>query len=168
MAETQVGLSKFELTCMSIDRCTAGFSEDQRSLFLDTKLQIALGRIEQEAMLRLAGIENLETCPFCPYAAEYPSVEVNKEFRCQNPDCEEVSCRFCRKPTHIPKSCAEVEMENGCSARRIIEEAMSAAMIRTCNKCKPQPGRIVSASMPHSPDLIQAAHPSSRRTDATR
>jgi len=87
-------------------------------------------------MLRLAGIENLETCPFCPYAAEYPPVEVDKEFRCQNPECDEISCRLCRKPTHIPKSCAEAEMENGHSARRAIEEAMSSAMIRKCNKCK--------------------------------
>ena len=136
MAETEVGLSKYDLTCMSMDQCSAGFSQDQRSLFLDTNMQVALERIEQETMLRLAGIENLETCPFCPYAAEYPPVEVNKEFRCENPDCEEVSCRLCRKLTHIPKSCAEAELENGHSARRTIEEAMSSAMIRKCNKCK--------------------------------
>lgn len=29
-AETQVGKSKYELTCMSMDGCTAGFSVDQR------------------------------------------------------------------------------------------------------------------------------------------
>ena len=122
-----------------MEQCSAGFDQDQRDLFLDAKLQIALGRIEQEAMLRLAGIENLETCPFCPYAAEYPPIEVDKEFRCQNPECEEVVCRLCRKATHIPKTCHEAELENGHSARRIIEEAMSSAMIRKCNKCRRPP-----------------------------
>ncbi|KAH8912926.1 hypothetical protein BR93DRAFT_871254 [Coniochaeta sp. PMI_546] len=134
-AETQIGLSKFELNCMSMDGCTAGFSRQQRDIFLDEKTSVALDRIEQEAALRLAGIENLETCPFCPYAAEYPPVEFDKEFRCERPDCEVVSCRLCRKETHIPKTCEEAALEAGHSSRRAIEEAMSAAMIRKCNKC---------------------------------
>lgn len=135
-AETQVGLSKFELHCMSMDGCAAGFSRDQKDIFLDEKTTIALERIEQEAALRSAGIENLETCPFCPYAAEYPPAETDKEFRCERPGCEIVSCRLCRKKTHIPKSCAEVALEEGFSGRRAIEEAMSAALIRKCNKCE--------------------------------
>jgi len=136
MAETQIGLSKYHLACMSMDGCTAGFSRDQRDTFLDNKLIIALDRIEQEAVLRMAGIENLETCPFCPFAAECPPVEINREFTCQNPECEMVSCRMCRRETHIPKTCDEAVKDAGVSARRVIEEAMSAALIRTCNKCK--------------------------------
>ncbi|OTA93742.1 hypothetical protein M434DRAFT_288139 [Hypoxylon sp. CO27-5] len=135
-AETNIGLSKHELTCMSMDGCSAGFSLAQRNLFLDKKSRTALERIEQEAALRMAGIENLETCPFCPYAAEYPPVEVDKEFRCVNPGCEKVSCRLCRKETHIPKTCAESAADHGLDARHILEEAMSAALIRTCNQCK--------------------------------
>jgi len=135
MAENEIGLSKYHLACMSMDGCEAGFDKDQRDLFLDEKLSVALDRIEKEAVLRLAGIENLETCPNCPYAAEYPPIEVNKEFRCENPECGKVTCRHCRLDTHIPKSCEEAAREVGHSARRVIEEAMSAAMIRKCNKC---------------------------------
>ncbi|CAK7222439.1 hypothetical protein SBRCBS47491_004864 [Sporothrix bragantina] len=135
MAETQIGLSKYTLECMSMDSCKASFSYEQRGQFLDQKTTVALERIEQEHVLRIAGIENLETCPFCPFAAEYVPVEENKEFVCHNPECEAVSCRLCRKETHIPKTCAEVERENGPSVRLTIEEAMSAAMIRNCNKC---------------------------------
>lgn len=135
MAETQVGLSKYELACMSTDGCQAGFAHDQQQLFLGRKTRVALERIEQEHILRMAGIEDLETCPFCPFAAEYAPVEVDREFRCQNPACQEVSCRLCRKPTHIPKTCAEADRENGPSARLTVEEAMSAALIRNCNKC---------------------------------
>ncbi|GAP92320.2 putative ring finger protein [Rosellinia necatrix] len=135
-AESQIGMAKYELTCMSLEGCSAGFSKAQRALFLDKKLTIALDRIEQEAVLRMAGIENLETCPFCPYAAEYPPVETDKEFRCDNPRCQLVSCRLCRKETHIPKTCAEADADRGLDARHILEEAMSAALIRRCNKCQ--------------------------------
>ncbi|KAK4098303.1 hypothetical protein N658DRAFT_432311, partial [Parathielavia hyrcaniae] len=134
-AEHAIGLSKYQLTCMSVDGCDATFSRDQRELFLNDKLTTALDLIEQEAVLRLSGIKNLATCPFCPYAAEYPPIEENKEFRCDNPSCQLVSCRLCRQETHIPKSCSEASAERGLSARRAIEEAMSAALIRKCNKC---------------------------------
>ncbi|TVY17548.1 E3 ubiquitin-protein ligase [Lachnellula arida] len=134
-ADTEIGNSKYILRCMSMDGCEGGFSSDQRPLFLDEKTKIALERNEQEAVLRMAGIENLESCPFCPYAAEYPPVEINKEFRCEAPDCEKVSCRLCKLESHIPKSCDEFMKENGLSIRRQIEEAMSAALIRKCNKC---------------------------------
>ncbi|KAJ0156890.1 hypothetical protein CTA2_12744 [Colletotrichum tanaceti] len=86
----------------------------------------------------MAGIENLERCPFCPYAAEYPPANTNREFRCDNLDCQKVSCRLCREETHIPKTCEENARDNGIKAEHEIEEAMSAAMIRKCNKCGKQ------------------------------
>lgn len=136
-AETNIGVSKHELTCMSMDGCQGGFSLSQRNLFLDNKLRNALDKIEVEASLREANIEGLETCPFCPYAAECPlPADVDKEFRCQNPKCETVSCRLCRKKTHIPKSCVEASADDGLDARHVLEEAMSAALIRKCNNCK--------------------------------
>ncbi|KAK4188710.1 hypothetical protein QBC35DRAFT_495365 [Podospora australis] len=135
MAESQIGLSKYHLNCMSMDGCDSTFDNSQRELFLDEKLTIALDKIEQEAVLRLAGIENLESCPFCSFAAECPPIEEDKEFRCLGPECGIVSCRHCRQETHIPKTCEEASKEHGLSARRVIEEAMSAALIRKCNKC---------------------------------
>ncbi|KAI1462140.1 hypothetical protein F4805DRAFT_195364 [Annulohypoxylon moriforme] len=134
--ETNIGLSKHQLTCMSMDGCSAGFEDSQKKLFLDKKTLMALDRLEMEASLRMAGIENLETCPFCPYAAEYPPPEENKEFRCENPDCEKISCRLCRKESHIPRTCEENAIDHGLSARHVLEEAMSEALIRKCNKCK--------------------------------
>ncbi|KAF7886075.1 hypothetical protein EAF00_010178 [Botryotinia globosa] len=134
-AETEIGNSKYLLVCMSTDGCEAGFSLEQRNQFLDELTIVALERNEAEAVLRMAGIENLASCPFCPFAAEYPPVEVDREFRCQAPDCEKVSCRLCKLESHIPMTCRENTKANGLSIRRQIEEAMSAAMIRTCNKC---------------------------------
>lgn len=136
-AEATVGYQKYELTCMATEEdCDAGFSIAAKEASLGKKLKMALDRIEQQAMLEMAGLEDLETCPFCPYAMEYPSVEENKEFRCENPGCRRVSCRLCRKPTHVPKSCAEMARDEAHDARHTIEEAMSEALIRKCNKCK--------------------------------
>ncbi|TLD13744.1 uncharacterized protein PgNI_03796 [Pyricularia grisea] len=139
-AERLVGLNKFRIECMSLDGdCQMGFSRIQ-ILQLDSKLRFALERVEQDEAIREAGLEDLETCPFCPYAEEYPAIDLDKEFRCRNPDCGITSCRSCRLETHIPKTCAEAAEDNAkddsVSARHVIEEAMSAAMIRICNKCK--------------------------------
>jgi TRIAD3 protein (E3 ubiquitin-protein ligase RNF216) len=119
-----------------MDGCSAGFSSEERAKFLEDGLDTALERIEQESMLRSANIDNLVMCPFCPFAAECCPVEENREFCCQNPECEIVSCRLCRLESHVPLSCDEAAKQRGYSARQQIEEAMSAAMIRKCNKCK--------------------------------
>ena len=47
-----------------------------------------------------------------------------------------MSCRLCKAKSHIPLSCDEFKKENGVSERRIIEEARTEALIRTCGKCK--------------------------------
>ncbi|KAJ4425129.1 hypothetical protein N0V82_000184 [Gnomoniopsis sp. IMI 355080] len=133
--EVHIGMAKYHLECMSTDGCTGGFARNQREIFLDAKSRIALEQIEMDASIRASGIDNIESCPFCPFAAEYPDLEVNKEFRCLHKDCGIVSCRACRKETHIPKTCEEAALEQGHSARHGIEEAMSEALIRKCNKC---------------------------------
>lgn len=134
-AEVQVGLSRWELKCMSTDGCSGGFSHGERTRFLDAKLIETLNRIEADSAVNLAGL-NLTTCPFCPFAAEYPSIEEDREFHCKNENCLKISCRLCNKETHVPKTCDEACSDDQRSARLKIEEAMSSAMIRVCNKCK--------------------------------
>lgn len=120
---------------MSMDGCDAGFSRDEQAKFVDAKLEKALDRIEKDAMLRQAGIENLVRCPFCDFAAECVSVEIDREFRCQAPECMITSCRFCHGESHLPLSCEESAQKQE-SARHSVEEAMTAALIRNCNKCE--------------------------------
>lgn len=135
--ETEVGEMRYKVTCMSMDPiCTAGFSREQKKLFLSEHTFQLLERLEQQASIREAEIEGLESCPFCNYAAVMPPLAENKEFTCANPECEKVSCRVCKAETHIPKSCEEQKKESGLSKRRIVEEAKSAALIRKCNKCQ--------------------------------
>ncbi|CAM1511701.1 Fc.00g092140.m01.CDS01 [Cosmosporella sp. VM-42] len=134
-AEELVGYSRYEMACMSTDGCDARFSFGERCKFLTPKLSVALDRLEANTAVIMAEIEDLVTCPFCPYAAVCPDVKKDKEFRCENPGCERVSCRICKLDTHTPKTCEEAAVDQGISARQVIEEAMSDAMIRKCNKC---------------------------------
>ncbi|KAL8947596.1 MAG: hypothetical protein Q9222_006136 [Ikaeria aurantiellina] len=136
-ANTQIGLTQFVLTCMDTETsCEAIFGRQERERFLDPKTVEKLERLQQQKELREANLPNLETCPFCDFAAICPPIEVDKEFRCDNPECQRVSCRKCRLVTHIPMSCEEFRKENGVSERHLIEEARTAAFIKQCPSCK--------------------------------
>jgi E3 ubiquitin-protein ligase RNF216 len=129
-------MSRYRLICMSGTNCDGTFAPSARARFLDEKIAAALDRLEIEDSLRVAGLSGLASCPFCPYAEEYPSVAQNTEFTCRNPACLEVSCRRCNDRTHVPKSCEEHARDKGGNARHLIEEAMSMALIRRCGSCK--------------------------------
>ena len=135
-ANTDIGNSRYELRCMDGSGCKATFSRSERARFLDSKTIEKLERLQQQEEIRMAELQNLSMCPFCDFAAICPPVEEDREFRCHNPQCEEVSCRLCKAKTHIPISCEEFKKENGVSERRVIEEARTEALIRTCGKCK--------------------------------
>jgi TRIAD3 protein (E3 ubiquitin-protein ligase RNF216) len=96
--------------------------------------------------LHRAEIEGLERCPSCPFAIPMGPIEtgdksipINSVFDCQNPNCDaKKTCRLCKFPEHIPLRCNEVEHDGPARKRNIMEEAMSASMIRNCpnKKCE--------------------------------
>ena len=133
--KAQVELSRYQVLCMDGSGCKEEFSREEKHRFLDTKMLELLERLQQQADLRAADVEGLESCPFCDYAAIYPPVEEDKEFRCLMPTCEIVSCRLCRQVSHIPKTCAEYKKEQGVEERHVLEEAMTKALLKTCPKC---------------------------------
>lgn len=133
--KSQIELSRYEITCIDGSGCKAPFTRNEKHRFLDTKLLGVLDRLQQQADLRVADMEGLESCPFCDYAAICPPVEEDKEFRCRMPDCETVSCRLCKVKSHLPMTCAEHKKEQGVSERHVLEEAMTNALVRPCPKC---------------------------------
>ena len=136
LAKSRIELSRYDVICMDGSGCKAEFSREERNRFLDSKLLAVLERLQQQAELREANMEDLESCPFCNYAEIYPPVEFNKEFQCRMPDCEALSCRLCKSKSHLPKTCAEYKKEQGISERHIVEEAMTSALLKICPKCK--------------------------------
>ena len=131
-AESQIGLMRYEMKCMDMSNCTAGYSRESLVTAIGLSMMAKLDSLQQQDDIMKANIDGLENCPFCEFKAIYPPPEEDREFRCLNPDCETVSCRLCKEETHIPKSCREAAVV---PERHLVEEAMTAALVRTCPKC---------------------------------
>ncbi|KAI4946320.1 hypothetical protein J4E86_009025 [Alternaria arbusti] len=134
--ETQMGQSRCRPKCFGVDDCNGTFTRRQLQQVLSDKTFERLEHMQQREDLEAAGLDFLSECPFCDFKMECLPVEVDKEFRCQNPKCSKTSCRLCEKESHIPLSCEESKKDGQITLRHIVEEAMSAALIRHCNKCK--------------------------------
>lgn len=131
---TEVGFSegKVNFPCFS-DGCDEEFSLQVLQSVLPPKLFSKLAQKKAVAEVKAAGVEDLETCPFCDFA-NIPAPE-DKLFRCLNPDCMKESCRLCKEPSHVPLRCEEVEKDEAIKARTYIENKMTEALIRECWKC---------------------------------
>lgn len=134
--ETEMGQSKCRPVCFASTDCKGTFSRQQLQQVLSDKTFERLEHMQQQQELAAAGLDNLSECPFCDYKMECPPVDVDREFRCQSRKCGKTSCRLCQKETHIPLTCEEASKDGKLTLRHVVEEAMSAALIRKCNKCK--------------------------------
>jgi TRIAD3 protein (E3 ubiquitin-protein ligase RNF216) len=134
--ETEMGQSHCRPVCFASTECKGTFSRQQLMQVLSKKSFERLEHMQQQQDLAAAGLDFLSDCPFCDFKMECPPIEVDREFRCQSTKCGKISCRLCQKETHIPLSCDEAKKDGQLTLRHIVEEAMSAALIRTCNSCK--------------------------------
>ncbi|KAM0790714.1 hypothetical protein ACM66B_004569 [Microbotryomycetes sp. NB124-2] len=134
-AETQIGMRKYILPCMSVEGCEATFDEADMRLVLSASSWDALCKIRTEKELDEAALLGLEKCPRCPFACVIENPH-ERLLRCLSEDCGFVSCRQCKKEDHLPKTCEEAGADDKISSIHKVEEAMSAALIRNC----PKPG----------------------------
>lgn len=134
--ETEIGQSHCRPVCFADTQCKGTFSRQQLKQVLSDKTFERLEHMQQQEDLAAAGLDFLSECPFCDFKMECLPVDVDKEFRCQSTKCGKTSCRLCQKETHIPLSCEEATKDGKLTLRHIVEEAMSAALIRKCNNCK--------------------------------
>lgn len=134
--ETEMGQSKCRPVCFATIECRGTFSRAQLQHTLSDKSFDRLENMQQQEDIAAAGLDFLSECPFCDFKAELPPVEIDKEFRCQSTKCGKVSCRLCNQETHIPLNCEEAKKDGQITLRHVVEEAMSAALIRKCNNCQ--------------------------------
>ncbi|KAI0640872.1 hypothetical protein C8Q79DRAFT_1014714 [Trametes meyenii] len=134
-AETKLGGDDARIVCMDQSGCKLPFPESELRRFLTPTLLSLYERVKQRKEIEAAGIEGLEECPFCEYKVVIEN-EHEKLFRCENEQCGAVTCRQCKKPDHLPKSCQEVADDKKLDVRHAIEEAMTQALMRNCPKCK--------------------------------
>ncbi|KAI9686206.1 MAG: hypothetical protein M1822_003861 [Bathelium mastoideum] len=137
-ATVRINSLRCDLGCIYEKDCPGNY-ETQRQLkqVLEPNLFQKFERLQQDEEIKTAGLAGLEECPFCDFKAicELPT-EVDKEFRCLNPECEKISCRLCHHETHVPLSCKEFDSRKESSARHAVEEAMAEGLIRKCNRCQ--------------------------------
>lgn len=134
-ASNLLGEHNPNIVCMDQSGCKLPFPQSELERFLTPKLLELYHRVRQRKDIEDAGLENLEECPFCDYKCVIEN-EMEKLFRCENVDCGAVSCRECKKPDHLPKTCKEVESDKHLDAQHIVEEAMTRALMRNCPKCQ--------------------------------
>lgn len=130
--EVAFGDGKINFPCLA--DCSAEFSLQTIQAAVSPKLFSKLAQKQALAEVKAAGIEDLESCPFCDFANIINNQE-DKIFRCLNPDCMKESCRLCKEPSHIPLKCDEVEKDEAVKARTYVENKMTEALLRKCYKC---------------------------------
>ncbi|KDE09479.1 hypothetical protein MVLG_00380 [Microbotryum lychnidis-dioicae p1A1 Lamole] len=129
---TQIGMRKCVIPCMSVDGCAAIFRDSELERFLPSTTLAALEKIRQEKEVDLAELEGLEKCPFCSFACIIDNPN-EKLFYCISDACRNVSCRSCKRKDHLPRTCEEeVAAEEKINSVHKVEEAMSEALIRKC------------------------------------
>ncbi|KAH8835392.1 hypothetical protein DL96DRAFT_50072 [Flagelloscypha sp. PMI_526] len=135
-AENKLGSHDANISCMDQSGCKEMFPSSELRRFLTAKLYELYERVKQRKEIEAAGIDDLEECPFCEYRCVIDNPD-EKLFYCGNEDtCGAVSCRNCKKPDHVPKSCKEMEDDAKLDGKHRVEEAMTEALMRKCPKCR--------------------------------
>jgi len=82
---------------MDQSNCKEPFPDYELERVLSPKLLDLYYRTKQRKEIAAANIQGLEECPFCDfkYVIENPD---EKLFRCQNDECQAISCRSCKRP----------------------------------------------------------------------
>ena len=131
-ASVAIGDGKTIIECLGHCSEEIGWQELQKALAPNILSKLLQRRQAEE--VGAAGMEDLVTCPFCPYQTIMENPD-DRVLACRNPECGRESCRLCKEPNHVPLRCDEVEKKDEEEARKKIEEQLSEAMIRECWKC---------------------------------
>lgn len=134
-AENVMGNRQTVVQCMDQDGCTAPFSDKECERFLKPNQIQLLEKLRSESALDAAGIAGLVKCPYCPWACVIENPD-ERLFECKNEECGKVTCRTCQKANHLPKTCEEHAEDLKKNNIHKVEEAMTAAALRSCPKCK--------------------------------
>lgn len=110
-ASNLLGEHNPNIVCMDQSGCKLPFPESELCRFLSSKLLELYYRVKQHKEIEAAGVENLEECPFCEYKCVIEN-EMEKLFRCENPECSAITCRMCKKPVSPFCLCSPVSISD--------------------------------------------------------
>ena len=130
--QTVFGDGKSVLKCMDSGGCTGYFPDSMLKYALPEK---TFGKYQEQLARDAIKAAKLEiiSCHACNFQVEM-AAEAGSVLRC--PQCSKDTCRLCGEVSHVPLKCSEVEKKGVTEGRLKIEEAMTKARVRECNKCK--------------------------------
>lgn len=115
--------------------CISGFHRACLEKSFPKRTLCKYDEIQFQITVERAGLnDDMCSCPKCGFQASLPPSM--KVFHCPDASCGYESCRECGEASHIPLRCEEVEKEAETQGRLTVEEAITAAKIRKCPKCK--------------------------------
>ncbi|KAJ3429064.1 e3 ubiquitin-protein ligase [Anaeramoeba flamelloides] len=130
-----IGMRKNEIKCPTAEtNCVETFSNRVLVNNVPKKVLNLFERLVQESEISLAGIKHLKKCPFCNYAVIIRNPN-KRTLECMNPKCLKDSCLRCGNEAHKGKSCEQVKKQKNIGLRTYMEEELTKALLRTCNKC---------------------------------
>ena len=94
------------------------------------KVMAKYNELQYAAVIESANVEGVGKCPKCNFIAIVGDNWPALLFHC--PECNFRSCRECGEEYHPHLRCDQVETKDEADGRRKVEEAMTAARVRTC------------------------------------
>lgn len=131
--ETVFGGGRSTIKCMSSEGCQGFFPDSMIKVAVPEKVFAKYSEALTRDALKAADINDLVNCHHCQMQVSLPA-DCGNVLVC--PGCDAETCRLCGEEAHIPLKCSEVEKKSETQARLSVEEAMTAARIRECPKCK--------------------------------
>mmetsp|Transcript_26149 Transcript_26149/g.55601 ORF Transcript_26149/g.55601 Transcript_26149/m.55601 type:complete len:499 (-) Transcript_26149:62-1558(-) len=128
-ASTKNASKALEILCMATD-CNSGFNEGQLRKACSEKVLKKYDELQFAAVVDCAHIEGIARCPKCNFIAIADGALPPLLFHC--PQCNFKSCKDCGEEYHPGIRCDQVETKDETDGRRVVEEAMTAAKVRTC------------------------------------
>lgn len=132
--EARVGEANLDMVCMDTSGCKLLFSETELARVLNAKLLSLYNRMKQVKEVEAAGLDGLESCPFCDYKVVIENA-AEKLLRCQNEDCMTITCRECKKAVSSSSQSPSVFARSYCSSRIISQRAVRVSRYN-CDKVK--------------------------------
>lgn len=119
-----------ELICFN-EKCNSGYHEKQIQGILSEQAMQKYNELQFMTSVEMAQMDDASKCPKCQYVG-FAKKSMNT-LVC--PVCYYTYCRNCGEEAHGDVLCDRVKTKPQKDGRKIVEEAMSDALIRTCPKC---------------------------------
>ncbi|KAH7830002.1 putative E3 ubiquitin-protein ligase RNF216 [Monocercomonoides exilis] len=129
-----LGIQRTNKQCIAETDCDGIYPTYQLKKILPERVLKRFLEVEEHESLLTAHIKGFERCPFCDWGMVIEDKN-EPEFHCKRPTCGRITCRKCKKDSHLPFLCAAEVEESEEALWKYVEEKADEARIRHCPHC---------------------------------